>query len=180
MEYLGDAVLDCVIAEWQMQKKPPESAGAMTKERSMLVCKDALDSATDGLDVWGYLRYEGGEENLKGKSKSSLFEAIVGGIFTDGGYGAAKAFVLAHGIFTSANKGNPKGDLQEYLQSKGENADPKKIYSSAEKFGKDNAPTYRVTASALGESANGEGKTVREAESAAAARLLFELRKRKK
>ena len=70
----------------------------MTKERAKIVCQSALDSATDGLGVWQYLLYKGTRENLKGKPKSSLFEAIVGAIFTDGGYEQAKAFVERHGI----------------------------------------------------------------------------------
>ena len=147
LEYLGDAVLDCIISEWQMQKKPPESAGRMSEERQQLVCKDALDSATDGLGIWGYLLYEGTVENLKGKSKSSLFEAVVGAVFLDGGYVAAKSFVMKHGIFSSARNNNVKGELQEYLQARGVDADPKTIYGEAEKSGKDNAPFFQVVIS---------------------------------
>ncbi len=179
LEYLGDAVLDCVISEWQMRKKPPESAGKMTAERQRLVCMDALDSATDGLGIWEYLLYEGTTENLKGKSKSSLFEAVVGAVFLDGGYAAAKTFVMKHGIFSAARKGNAKGDLQEYLQSRGIDADPKKIYV-CEKSGLDHAPVFHCVARAVGEEARGTGKSKPEAEAVAAARLLFELKRKNK
>lgn len=174
LEYLGDAVLDCVIAERQFALDKKATAGQMTTERAKLVCKSALDSATDGLGVWEYLLYEGSADNLRGKPKSSLFEAIVGAIFTDGGYEKAKRFILSHGILTAPkNRDNPKGDLQEYLQARGEDA-PK---YSHQKFGADNAPLFRCTARAMGESAEGEGKNKREAEQIAASRLLFELKR---
>ena len=75
LEYLSDAVLELVVTEWQFRGDPQASAGKLTGERQKLVCKNALDTAIDGLGVWGYLLFEGSEENLKGKPKSSLFEA---------------------------------------------------------------------------------------------------------
>lgn len=177
LEYLGDAVLDCVIAERQFATEKTASAGQMTTERAKLVCKSALDSATDGLGVWDYLLYEGTRDNLRGKPKSSLFEAIVGAIFTDGGYESAKAFILRHGILKAPkNRDNPKGELQEFLQARG--AEPPKY--SHQKFGADNAPLFRCVVRAMGETAEGEGKTKREAEQVSASRLLFELKRIKK
>lgn len=175
LEYLGDAVLDCVIAQRQFARDSKATAGQMTQERAKLVCKSALDSATDGLGVWEYFLYEGTRENLKGKPKSSLFEAIVGAIFTDGGYEKAKAFILKHGILNAPkSRDNPKGELQEYLQARGEQ--PPKY--SHQKFGTDNAPIFHCVARAMGESAEGDGNSKREAEQISASRLLFELKRK--
>ncbi|MBQ8291604.1 MAG: hypothetical protein IJX88_03740 [Clostridia bacterium] len=176
LEYLGDAVLGCVIAEWQFEGNARATAGAMTRERQKLVCQNALDSATDGLGVWQYLLYEGTRDNLKGKPKSSLFEAITGAIFTDGGYAQAKLFVLSRGILDAPTRWeNPKGDLQEFLQARGQDVPKYKC----EKVGPDNAPMFYCTVSAFGENAKGEGKSKREAQQLAAARLLFELQRSK-
>jgi ribonuclease-3 len=176
LEYLGDAVLGAVIAEMQYGRGDKATAGQMTQERAKLVCKSALDSATDGLGVWQYLRYEGTRENLRGKPKSSLFEAIVGAIFLDGGYDCAKAFIHAHGVLKApAKKENSIGDLQEFLQARGE---PLPNYGKPLKTGKDHAPIFRCSVTAMGESAEGEGKNIAEAKQLAASRLLFELKKK--
>jgi ribonuclease-3 len=177
MEYLGDAVLQLVVTNWQYARNDKATAGKLTAERQKLVCQNALDSAIDALDVWQYLLYEGTEQNLQGKPKSSLFEAIVAAIYLDGGYKAAETFIVKHGNL-SAGKAvdNPKGDLKEFLEKRGE--EPPR-YETV-KTGKDHAPMFYTTAYALGESAKGEGKSKKDAESLAAARLLWELTKSKK
>ena len=173
LEYLGDAVLQLVVTEWQFRKEPTASEGKLSSKRQKLVCKDALDSAVDGLGVWEHLLAVGSEYNVKGKAKSSLFEAIVAAIYLDGGYKAAKKFILEHGnVNFDVQEGNPKGELKEYLEKRGLGEPRYEI----EKTGKDNAPHFRCTVSALGASARGEGKTKKEAESTAAARLLWEFK----
>ena len=178
LEYLGDSVLQLVVTEWQFRRDESASEGLLTKRRQKIVCKDALDSAVDALGVYGYLRYKGKEENLKGKAKSSLFEAIVAAIYLDGGMSAAKKFILRYANLKITDEiENPKGALQEFLQSQGK---PLPVYSQFEKTGADNAPVFRCTVSAMGESARGEGRTKKEAETTAAARLLWELQSKTK
>ena len=175
LEYLGDAVLQFAVTEWQYRKDKNATEGRMTASRQRLVCKDALDSAIDGLHVWEYLRSAGTEYNVKGKAKSSLFEAIIAAIYLDGGYQAAKKFVLVHGnLKLDVTANNPKGDLKEFLEKIGEQ-EPR--YES-EKTGKDNAPLFHCTAFAMGEAAKGSGKTKKEAEAVAAYRLLHELERK--
>ncbi len=175
MEYLGDAVLELVVTEWQYDKDKTATAGKMTSVRQKLVCQPALDSAIDGLGVYGYLRYKGTEFNLKGKPKSSLFEAIVAAIYLDSGYAAAKRFIFKHGnIHLPLSETNAIGELKEFLEKRGQA--PAK--STFEKTGKDNAPHFYCTLQAMGEEAQGEGKSKREATSVAAARLLWELKKK--
>jgi ribonuclease-3 len=172
LEYLGDAVLQLVVTEWQYGVLAMASEGVMTKERQRLVCKNALDSAVDGLGVWEYLLAYGTEYNKKGKAKSSLFEAIVAAIYLDGGYRQAKAFVLHHGnLRMDMQAGNPKGELQEYAQARGTQL-PR--YETV-KSGKDDSPIFHSTVYLFDEQAVGEGKTRKEAEATAATRLLWEL-----
>lgn len=177
MEYLGDAVLELVVTEWQYAKDDKATSGKMTSQRQKLVCQPALDSAIDALGVYGYLRYKGTEYNLQGKPKSSLFEAIVAAIYIDGGYACAKRFILKHGnLNLEIQTGNAIGELKEYLEKLGK---PQAVISFT-RTGKDNAPHFYCTLKAMGEEAQGEGKTKREANATAAARLLWELKKKGK
>ena len=177
MEYLGDAVLELVVTEWQYGKDEKVTAGKMTSQRQKLVCKDALDSAVDALGVYGYLRYKGTEYNLKGKPKSSLFEAIVAAIYLDGGYARAKKFILKHGnLKLDIKTGNATGELKEFLEKRGQ---PQAI-AEITRTGKDNAPHFYCKLRAMGEEAQGDGKTKKEAIATASARLLWELKKKNK
>ena len=174
MEYLGDAILQLVITEWQYHNdNRPE--GKLSSSRQHYVRKEALDTFIDGLRVYDYLIVSGGKENLGDKTKSDLFEALVAAIYLDGGYEKAKEFILSNCDFSLDEQTiNHKGALQEWLQEGGE--EPPEYYVTKE--GRDHAPMFRCIARALGESAEGKGKTRKEAESFAAARLLFELKKK--
>ena len=116
-----------------------------------------------------YLLVAGGKANVGRKTVSSLFETVVAAIYLDGGYDAAKAFIVKYGrLETQSVSTNYKGALQELLQSKGEQPP---VYKTV-KSGKDNAPTFVATAIAMGETATGEGGSKKEAEQQAAERLL--------
>ena len=177
LEYLGDAVLELVVSDWQYKKDDGATAGEMTSARQKLVCKSALDTATDGLGVWEYLLYVGTLENLRGKPKSSLFEAITAAIYLDGGYIAAQNFILSHGnLRITQNTENFIGRLKEYLEKRGKEQPKEEITQS----GKANNPIFHCVLTALGESAEGDGRSKREARAVASARLLWELEKKNK
>ena len=174
MEYLGDAVLELIVTDWQFENDK-RAEGKLSAARQHFVRKEALDSLIDGLGVYEYLIYSGSKDNLSDKTKSDLFEAIVAAIYLDGGYEKVKKFVLAHGnLSLNEQIHNYKGELQEWLQERGE--EPPKYRSV--KTGKDHAPIFKCVATALGESAEGEGKSIKEAEAFAANRLLWELTKK--
>ena len=94
LEYLGDAVLQLIVTEWQYAILSTASEGVMTKERQRLVCKNALESAVDALKIERYLLVYGKKQNVGEKTTSSLFESVVGAMYLDGGYDSAKKFVL--------------------------------------------------------------------------------------
>ena len=96
MEYLGDAVLQLVVTEWQYENDK-RAEGKLSASRQHFVRKEALDTLIDGLGVYEYLIFSGSKDNLGDKTKSDLFEAIVGAIYLDGGYFPARKFILAHG-----------------------------------------------------------------------------------
>ncbi len=169
LEYLGDAVLQMVVTEWQYGRDKRADEGDLTKERQTLVCEDALYKAVLALDIKSYLRIVGSSANIGKKTVSSLFETVVAAIYLDGGYEAAKKFILKFGgLKEQSCEKNAKGALQEFLQKRGEDMP---TYQT-EKSGKDNEPLFRARVSAIGKTAQGEGKSKRLAEQAAAEKLL--------
>lgn len=180
MEYLGDAVLQLVVTEWQYAEDERASEGELTRERQTLVCEDALYKAVQVLEIKRYLRIFGGRDNVGKKTVSSLFETVVAAIYLDSGYDGAKRFILNFLLSRpqTAEEENAKGGLQEFLQRVGEELPE----YQTEKTGKDNAPLFVATVRAMGKSAVGEGRSKRQAEQMAAAKLLSALkgsRKRK-
>jgi len=177
MEYLGDAVLQLVVTEWQYARDKRADEGELTRERQTYVCEDALDKAVRKIGLQAYLLVSGSRANVGKKTVSSLFETVVAAIYLDGGYAPAKAFILRFGnLEENAVSVNYKGSLQEFLQQKGEELP---IYRT-EKFGKDNAPIFRAEVSAMGKQAIGEGGSKREAEQEAAKTLLQHIKRNKK
>ena len=175
MELLGDSVLQLVVTEWLYHGNQNAREGKLTSQRQGLVCQSALDSAVDGLGIFEHLLVVGTVRNIEGKAKSSLFEAVTAAIYLDGGYEAAKAFVLAHGnMQANADSENWIGSLKEFLEKRGEN------YQQVDqkKSGSDHSPWFRVTLRAMGEEADGEGKSLKAARQSAAKRLLWELERK--
>lgn len=172
MEYLGDAVLQLVVTEWQYDRYQKADEGTMTRSRQRLVCEDALLDAVKDLGIEKYLLVVGSHANVGKKTVASLFEAVTAAIYLDGGYEKAQTFIQRFALdHIQVETGNAKGELQEYLQSLGENPP---VYET-EKIGKDNAPVFYATAYALGRREKGEGSSKKQAEQAAAANLLREL-----
>ena len=169
MEYLGDAVLQMVVTEWQYLRDGSDE-GKMTSDRQKLVCEDALLAEVHELGLEKYLLYSGKLSQTVGKkAMSSLFETLVAAIYLDGGYEAVKAFILER--MSDRDTTNYKGVLQEFLQGKGESLP---VYETV-KYGSDNAPVYEATATALGFVGKGEGKTKKSAEQLAAKDLMEQL-----
>ena len=168
MEYLGDAVLQLVVTHWQYETQT-SAEGVLTKERQKLVCEDALLDAVEYLGLGKYLRVVGKVDNVGRKTVSSLFETLTAAIYLDGGYEAAKEFILSHGLIKEIQEvKNPKGALQEFLQQRGQSLPT----YTCKKEGKDNAPTFYCQAEFKGHSATGTGSSKRAAEQAAAEKLL--------
>lgn len=171
LEYLGDAVLQLIVTEWQYKDDERANEGELTRERQKLVCGDALDDAVENLKLQKYLLIEGGRANVGKKTVSSIFEAVAAAIYLDGGYEEAKKFILRYAVFKKLSRENPKGELQEFLQAQNKELP---VYT-CEKEGKDNAPIFRCQAKADGQTAYGEGKSKKQAEQAAAEKLLKKL-----
>ena len=169
MEYLGDSVLQLIVTRWQYDTFPAATEGELTKLRQKLVCEEALYNAVNELDLGGYLLMAGGKANVGKKTISSLFETVLAAIYLDGGYAEAERFVLSRALLSKTqSQKNPKGALQEYLQDSGK---PLPAYE-VKKKGKDNAPQFFATVTALGKTAEGVGSSKKSAEQTAAASWL--------
>ncbi|MBO5457596.1 MAG: ribonuclease III [Clostridia bacterium] len=174
MEYLGDSVLQLVVTEWQYERNMQAQEGQLTRERQKYVCEEALDDAVRAAGLEEYLLVVGSSANVGKKTVSSLFETVVAALYLDGGYEVAKTFILAFGgLERELHSANYKGAVQEYLQQRG--IEPP-VYRT-EKTGKDNAPTFYTTVSAMGVTARGEGGSKKQAEQNAARALLDQWKK---
>ena len=126
LEFLGDAVLQLVLTEHLFKRFPDFAEGIMTKLRSRLVSRDALQGYARDIELGRFLLIGKGEESSGGRDRPSTladaFEAIVGAIYLDGGLNCAREFVLdcctekLERIAAKPIEKNPKGELQEILQ----------------------------------------------------------------
>lgn len=97
LEFLGDAVLDLAVSDLLMRRNPDKSEGVLSKMRAALVNAAVLAEKAAELGLGPLLRIGKGEELSGGRAKLSIlagaFEALLGGIYRDGGYGAAQRVV---------------------------------------------------------------------------------------
>jgi len=180
LEFLGDAVLQLVITEELFRNFPDFSEGQLTKIRTRLVSRFALKAHASHLRLGEHLMMGKGEESSGGRERSSTlgdaFEALVGGIYLDGGLAAAKQFILRvaksdlEAVAAEPEEINPKGKLQELLQSLAPSAP---VYMVLEESGPEHLKQFRCRVVweglHLGE---GEGRSKKEAEVAAAEEAL--------
>ena len=184
LEFLGDAVLGVVLTRELYEKFPAADEGVLTKSRAKLVNAGSLAEHGRGLGLGEFLILSRGEENSGGRDRASAlsdaFEALVGAIFLDGGFTAARRFVrreFAAGIVQlteSTGIENPKGELQELLQSRSPEAPE---YSLVSASGADHNREFECAVLHGGvELARGRGKSKKAAESEAALAALQKLR----
>lgn len=132
LEFLGDAVLQLVLTEHLFRKFPDSPEGRMTKLRAQLVSRTALAQFAAGFQLGHYILLGKGEEASGGRKRASTLadalEALIGAIYLDTGYDSARELVLrlfeqGIGVVSESDEeGNPKGTLQEVLQSLGNEA----------------------------------------------------------
>jgi len=180
LEFLGDAVLQLVITEYLFCHFQAEAEGQLTKLRSRLVSRDALRTHAAALDLGRYILLGRGEEASGGRERTSTladaFEALIGALYLDGGLEVARNFILTQTRGDLAKLAeepvdfNPKGDLQELLQS----ISPRSpLYELVSQSGPEHEKTFVSEVVwegiVLGE---GTGRSKKQAETAAALEAL--------
>lgn len=96
LEFLGDAILDAVIAEYLYQRFPEEDEGYLTKIKSKVVSRKTLGEIAETMELRSVIRYHKGRSINLATIEGNAFEAIMGAIYLDGGYEAVKKCVQHH------------------------------------------------------------------------------------
>lgn len=184
LEFLGDAVLNLLIAEHLYRAFPNASEGDLSRLRARLVSGEPLAEVAAGLGLGDALHLGSGELKTGGFRRKSILadalEALCGALFLDGGLTAARDVVET--LFAAriaalpapATLRDAKSRLQEYLQSQGL-ARPSYVVERID--GEPHAHTFwvRCEVAALERRALGSGATRRSAEQQAAERVLCEI-----
>lgn len=185
LEFLGDAVLQLVLTHELYEKFPGFNEGPLTKGRAKLVNRRTLAEHAVALDIGPHLILSRGEDMHGGRERPSAladaFEALLGAIYLDGGFDAARTFILrefsaAFGKLTvPPTIENPKGELQELLQARSPESPQ---YHVASITGPDHDRVFECIVIHGGkELARGRGKSKKAAESNAALAAMEKLRK---
>ena len=184
LEFLGDSVLNCVVAQMLFKRFSHLNEGELSRLRSNLVNQDSLFAIANGLSLGQYLKMGTGEKKSNGHSKPSILsdavEAVFGATFLDGGFEAI-SFVISRlydPIISDVDgniflKKDSKTALQEKLQGKGLNP-PHYTVDKVEGFA--HQQTFKVICKIpeMNIISSGEGASRRAAEKDAA-RLALEI-----
>jgi ribonuclease-3 len=127
LEFLGDRVLNLVIAERLMERRKMESEGELAPRLNRLVKKGACADAMRHLELQEFILLSDGEEAAGGRSRESTLgdacEAVIGAIFKDGGLSPARKFIekawAPQFASAPAETKDPKTLLQEWAQGQG-------------------------------------------------------------
>lgn len=184
LEFLGDALVNLIVAEALYLRWPRADEGALTRARAQLVREQSLAGVARRLDLGQRLVLGPGELKSGGYRRDSILadalEALVGAIYVDGGFEACRSIVLPwfepqiEQIDPRQLAKDPKTRLQEWLQAR-QLALPEYVVLETE--GSDHERTFRVLCR-LPEfelEAEGLGGARRAAEQAAAAAALERL-----
>ena len=180
LEFLGDAVLGLLTAEYFYKTVPDGNEGTLTLMRSQTVSGAALAKLAAELDLGKYLFMDKGEgmqiQRFAEHTLACAFEAVIGAIWLDSGLpGVQKVFDRLFASRSETEKMgkaeyDPKGALQAFAQKKPEHGEP--VYTLVASEGPDHDRTYRVKVCLDAKEAEGTGKRKRVAEAAAAAAWL--------
>ena len=181
LEFLGDAVLGCVAADWLYRTLPEQPEGELARRKAWLVSSPALARHAAALGLGARLRLGVGERRSGGPEKASILadalEAVFGAVWLDGGLDAARR-VIERYLEEADRSGEPadadaKTELQELAQARGW---PLPAYSLVVEVGPDHDKRFRFEVEVGGRlAAGGEGRTKKEAQQLAAAAALAAL-----
>ena len=180
LEFLGDSVLNLIVAEYLFHRFPQAEEGDLTKLRSRLVNRKALAAYGKEMKLFDFILLSDSAAHAGVKGSETIiadtYEAVVAAIYLDGGYEAARAFVKRQ-VLAAVEQGrvstsdeNYKSRLLEYAQAHGLGI-PR--YATIREEGPDHDRTFTVEVFLNNERrGSGSGKNKKEAEQAAANEAL--------
>ncbi len=184
LEFLGDAVLEVVSSEYLFHKYPKKQEGELSKMRASMVCEPSLAKCARDLGLAAFLRLGKGEEQMGGREKDSITsdatEALIGAIYLDGGFEAAKKFVL-HYILLDLQEADLFKDAKTRLQELIQERNRKVEYRILSETGPDHNKSFIAAAFVEGRKiGEGQGRTKKAAEQDAARQAILSMKNAKK
>jgi len=183
LEFLGDAVLELIVTEY-LYKNHADPEGVLTNWRSALVRTESISSAASRFGFEPMLRLSRGERRGTDRARAQIlansYEAVVGSIYLDKGYEAAKAFITKsilstfQQILDTGSWMDAKSHLQELAQSR-EGHTP--IYKVLSEEGPDHDKIFTVgvyVGGTLRGKGSGPSKQIGQQKAAEAALLQYE------
>lgn len=183
LEFLGDAVLELSSSTYLYNNFTDLSEGELTKTRASIVCQDTLSRLARKLDIGKLLLLGRGEDANNGRERNSTledaFEAVIGAIYLDQGWEAAKDYVIRQLSleFESAKDGSNRRDYKTTLQEIIQQMPPSKLtYIEINVSGPDHNRTFEYAVDIDGKIyGKGIGKSKKSAEQMAAKETLKRL-----
>ena len=184
LEFLGDSIVNMLIAEALFGRWPKADEGALTRARAMLVCEGALAVIARTLQLGERLTLGPGEMKSGGHRRDSILadtvEAVVAAIYLDVGLEACRAVVLPWfeeslaAVPVGKPEKDPKTRLQEWLQARQKGLP---VYELVSETGDDHAKHFQVQCRVADPAVatEGEGTSRRLAEQQAAAAAIAQL-----
>jgi ribonuclease-3 len=182
LEFLGDSILGFLVAQEVFESNPDLNEGDLTRLKNSLVSAESLASVASQIDLGKYLRLGKGEEGSGGRTRLNILadamEAVIAATFLSFGIEEAKKLVQDHILpmvrdpLALREFADPKTTLNERLRQKNCPEVTYKVDSSGPEHDKQYSALCFSGNDLLGE---GQGKTIRSAESAAAAAALRSL-----
>jgi ribonuclease-3 len=179
LEFLGDRVLGMTVAGMVYRAYPEAEEGELARRLNALVKRETCADVARELDLGRAVRLGSGEAQSGGRSKAAILadvmEAVIAAIHLDAGFETARAFVerLWSERMTTARGPlrDAKTTLQEWLQGRGLAAPS---YRQVARSGPDHDPLFEIAVDIVGpvDGMTGRGRSKREAEQNAAARVL--------
>ncbi len=182
LEFLGDSILGLIVSDFLYTHLPDHSEGDLSHLRAYFVGSTSCASLLQKLNLAEFILLGKGEQLNQGKGRerilADLFEALVGAIYLDGGFAAARTFLLSHFSdelirATTRPQRNWKADLQDYSQKKYQKLPS---YQVLDQSGPDHSKRFMVVVTVgdrkLGQ---GEGSSKKQAEQVAAEKALTHL-----
>ena len=180
LEFLGDSVLGFVTAEYHFSEFKGRPEGELTKLRAAVVCEKSLFRFAEKISLGQYIFMGKGEEHSGGRNRPSIvsdaFEAVIAAMYLDGGIDVVKPYILGfikEAVKREASFKDNKSLLQEEIQKNKGNT---LVYEEIGESGPDHEKVFsfvvKLNGKVIGE---GQGKSKKEAEQAAAGDALLKL-----
>jgi ribonuclease-3 len=178
LEFLGDAVVDLVVADAIITQHPELDQGTGSLARSRVVNEASLARAAAQLQLGEFVRLGRGERKSHGENRPSLladaFEAVVAAIYLETGFAAARDFVLEHLSSTleeaaaSPEEVDPKSRLRQWSEARGSGVPIYEVIADGPSHAMTFTATVRVGTRVLG-AGRGRSKKAAELDAARAA-----------